>query len=485
MLQNSHKNYTITGKQILTRENSEENTKNYWYTITEKLRKKIPSQFFSVFFSEIQEVTIENNQLILAAKDKRVINHIKKRYLNEIKEAAQEIISDNIDIIFDTDYTNQKTNENQKKKYKFSNLENNDNLSDRAKKHQANSAYPKYIALNPNYTFERFIKGPSNEHALVAAEEAAKTPKNFHNPLYLFGGVGLGKTHLLMAIGNYISEHLPYLNVQYIPAEIFQSDLIEAMISKSLPHFREKYRNVDVLMFDDIQFIKQRAEYTQEEIFHTFNYLYQNKKQIIISADRPPQHLSHLTDRLLNRFQSGLMVDIKPPNLETRMAILKKKSDELNLDISEEVRSYISMRIKTHIRGLEAALIKLKFVSDIERKPIDLKLAKHILKDLPNENSSHEVSIDEIFKILLKTYHVDEDEIKSSSRVERVALTRHVGMYLTKKLLPTMSLSSIAAVFGRTDHTTVIHADKKIHELINNDESFNIQINELLEELQF
>jgi len=288
----------------------------------------------------------------------------------------------------------------------------------------------------------------------------------------------------LMAIGNHINEKMPYLKIQYTPAEVFQSDLVEAMAKKNLPSFRAKYRSVDVLMFDDIQFIKQRAEYTQEEMFHTFNYLYQNKKQIIISADRPAQHLANLTDRLLNRFQSGLLVDIKPPNLETRIAIIQLKSEQMNLELPYEVQLFIAQQVKTQVRSLEAALIKLKFISSLEKKKICLNLAKKTIRDINLETQNTIITTEEILKCLVHKFHVNEEDILGLSRVESVALARHTGMHLAKRLIPKLSLHSIAKSFGRNDHTTVIHADKKIKDMIDKDDSFRIVIEEMIDEIK-
>ncbi len=455
-----------------------------WASIHDKLKKHIPRQFFKVFFGDLEPLSFKGNSLVLASADARVVAHIKQRYLPLINRYANEVSEGKIVVKVKTRPTDSKAEPKKDHKVKKPRTIPTQTTSEEGRD-GGSGAYPNTIILNPKYTFDRFVRGPSNEHAFAASFGAAQRPSEFHNPLYLYGGVGLGKTHLMMAIGNHIQDNFPWMNVQYTPAEIFQSDLVEAVATKTLPHFKAKYRNIDVLLFDDIQFISQRAEYTQEEIFHTFNYLYQNKKQIVISGDRPPQQLSTLTDRLVSRFQSGLIVDIKPPSLETRLAILKTKAEEIQLDIPYEVLKYVAVRITGQIRVLEAALIKLKFISELEKHPIDLQLTKLALRDLPNEKPGPQVSIDEILRVVSKHFGVEEAEVKGNSRVENIVMARHVCMYLTKKLLPSMSLAAIAEAFGRSDHTTVMHAEKKIKEMVDRDEAFRVQLQELHDELQF
>lgn len=438
-----------------------------WNKVQATLSQEIPAQFFKAFISKLRvNPSLDNGDIQLVSEDKQLLEHVKKRYLNRIKSLTKELSDMNINLHF------------QSKKEP-------DQIAEPTAKPSNETAYPNYIALNPRYTFERFVKGPSNEHAFAAAMGAASAPSEFHNPLYIYGGVGLGKTHLMMAIGNFVKEKMPWFKVHYAPAETFQSDLVEAVQNKNLPHFKAKYRNIDLFLFDDIQFISARADYTQEEIFHTFNYLYQNGKQIVISGDRPPQQLSTLSDRLQSRFQSGLIVDIKAPNYETRLAILRNKANEMNLDVPFEVLQYMATRISSQIRALEAGLIKLKFTCDVEKSPIDMQMAKLSLKDLPIEDKQPLVTIDEILRVVSRTWHVDETEIKGNSRIEAVAMARHICMYLAKKMIPSMSLSSIAHAFGRSDHSTVIHAEKKIREMIDKSDTFQVQLQELIEELQF
>jgi len=438
-----------------------------WAAIMSELRKKVPPQVYTVFFSQLNGV-LYNDELILTHANPNLIDHLKKRYGKKIEDLAREKCFFG-KIIFKANDSKPTINEEVK-------------ISTVTRKSE--SAYPNAIEINSRYLFDRFVKGPSNEHAFAAAMGAAKAPGSFHNPLYLYGGVGLGKTHLMMAIGNYVKMNAPWLKVRYTPSEIFQSDLIEAYQTKNLTSFKSKYRSIDILLIDDIQFISKNAEATQEEIFNTFNYLYQNKKQIVISADRPPQLLQSLHDRLQSRFQSGLIVDIKSPNFETRMAIIKAKGLESNMHLPDDVVKYLAGRFSSQVRTIESALSILHFTADHEKRPIDLQMAKISLSGLPKENGLTQVTVDDIIRVVSKYLHVDESLMKSGSRGAEVVLARHVAMYITKMLLRSMTLIHIAQAFGRNDHTTVLHAEKKIRTLIDRDQALKIQISEMLEELK-
>ncbi|MFO1526647.1 MAG: chromosomal replication initiator protein DnaA [Turneriella sp.] len=439
-----------------------------WLTLKEQLRKKIPSQVFSVFFADVN-AAIEGENLVLYCSNAEIERHLQGQYRRQIADEAQKL-GFHGEILFKTTTAAPVSKPDRPAA---------------AKNQRSETAYPNRIDLNPHYTFDRFIKGPSNEHAYSAALGAAEKPNDYHNPLYIYGGVGLGKTHLMMAIGNHVQTKYPWLKVKYCPSEIFQSDLIEAMKDKNLSYFRTRYRSVDVFLLDDVQFISKNADFTQEEIFHTFNYFYQNKKQIVISADRPPQALPQLHDRLQSRFQQGLIVDVKSPNFETRMAILTTKAQESRMEIGHDVLKYLATRFTSQVRPMEAALSILQFTSEHEKRPIDLQMAKMSLKALPQENGIHQVTIQDILRVVSRTLHVDEALIVSANRTEQVALARHVCMYLAKSLIQGATLSFIAGAFGKRDHTTVLHADQKVRELIDTDPALQMQIEEMVEELKF
>lgn len=438
-----------------------------WLPLQEALRRKIPPQVFSVFFNDIR-AELSGADLVLVCPSSEIERHLQSQYGKRIADDAA-VAGFSGQVLF--------------RSVEPERLPRLEAIATKTK--NSETAFPNRIDLNPNYTFDRFIKGPSNEHAYAAALGSAEKPNDYHNPLYIYGGVGLGKTHLMMAIGNHVTQAYPWLKVKYCPSEIFQSDLIEAMKDKNLSYFRTRYRSVDVFLLDDVQFISKNADFTQEEIFHTFNYFYQNKKQIVISADRPPQALPQLHDRLQSRFQQGLIVDVKSPNFETRMAILKTKAQESEIPIGPDVLKYLATRFTSQVRPMEAALSILHFTAQHEKRPIDLQMAKMSLKALPQENGIHQVTIEDILRVVSRTLHVDETLILSSNRTEQVALARHVCMHLAKSMIQGATLSFIAGAFGKRDHTTVLHADQKVKELIDTDPALQMQIEEMIEELKF
>lgn len=438
-----------------------------WPLLQEQLRKKTPAQVFAVFFSDL-DVNIVNGVMTISCANEEIRRHLEAQYKRQLCDEAS-LLGYHGDILVVA---------------KASEPSRLPNIA-KANPNRAETAFPNRIDLNPNYTFDRFIRGPSNEHAYAAALGAANKPNSYHNPLYLYGGVGLGKTHLMMAIGNHIQANAPWLKVKYTPSEIFQSDLIAAMREKNLSYFRTRYRSVDVFLLDDVQFISKNADYTQEEIFHTFNFFYQNKKQIVIAADRPPQALPQLHDRLQSRFQQGLIVDVKSPNFETRMAIFQTKANEAQLQISADVLKYLATRFTSQVRPMEAALTMLQFTAEHEKRPIDLQMAKMCLKALPQENGIHQITIEDILRVVSRTLHVDEKLIVGSNRTEPVALARHVCMYLAKTLIQGATLSYIAGALGKRDHTTVLHADQKVKELLDSDQALQLQVEEMIEELKF
>ncbi|MDD5019671.1 MAG: chromosomal replication initiator protein DnaA [Candidatus Omnitrophica bacterium] len=313
--------------------------------------------------------------------------------------------------------------------------------------------------LNPKYTFDNFIVGPSNRFAHAACLAIADSPAKAYNPLFIYSRVGLGKTHLMQAICHRIRHNNPATRFYYTTSEKFTTELIGAIQHRSTAAFREKFRTVDVLLIDDIHFIANK-EATQEEFFHTFNALYDNHKQIIISSDRPPKEIQKLEERLVSRFSWGLVTDIQPPDLETRIAILKKKIENESVDIPDEVIHLIAEIIKSNIRELEGALVKVIAYSLLEEKRITLDMAKNVLKDLLKE-ASRQISVEDIQRAVADYYKISQEELRSKKRVKNVVVPRQVAMYLSRELT-CMSLPEIGAAFGGKDHTTVLHAFKKI-----------------------
>lgn len=331
--------------------------------------------------------------------------------------------------------------------------------------------------LNPKYTFDSFVIGNSNRFAHAASLAVAESPAKAYNPLFIYGGVGLGKTHLMHAIGHFILLANPKAKVVYVSSEKFTNELINSIKDDSNVEFRNKYRNVDVLLIDDIQFIAGK-ERTQEEFFHTFNALHEANKQIILSSDRPPKEIPTLEDRLRSRFEWGLIADIQPPDFETRIAILKKKADVEKLDIPNEVMVYIASQIKSNIRELEGALIRIVAYSSLTNREVSVDLASEALKDIISNKKSRQITIEYIQETVAAYYNLRVEDLKSQRRTRNVAFPRQIAMYLARKLTD-MSLPKIGEEFGGRDHTTVIHAYEKICDSLQKDESLQSAINDL------
>lgn len=318
--------------------------------------------------------------------------------------------------------------------------------------------------MNPKYTFDTFVIGAGNRFAHAASLAVAEAPAKAYNPLFLYGGVGLGKTHLMHAIGHYVLEHNPSARVMYISSEKFTNEFINAIRDNRGESFRNKYRSIDVLLIDDIQFLAGK-EQTQEEFFHTFNALHEERKQIIISSDRPPKEIPTLEERLRSRFEWGLITDIQPPDLETRIAILRKKARAENLDIPNEAMVYIANQIDTNIRELEGALIRVVAYSSLINEDITSHLAAEALKDIIPSSRPRVITIQDIQQKVGEFYGLKIEDFKARKRTKSVAFPRQIAMYLAREMTD-FSLPKIGEAFGGRDHTTVIHAHEKISEAI-------------------
>ncbi len=333
------------------------------------------------------------------------------------------------------------------------------------------------IYLNPKYTFESFVVGPSNQFAQAAARSVSEAIGKTYNPLFIYGGVGLGKTHLISAVGHAVIDRNPNLTVLYVSSEQFTNEVVSAIRHDRMGEFKEKYRNLDVLLLDDIQFIANKTA-TQEEFFHTFNALYERQRQIVVSSDRPPKEITAVTDRLRSRFSMGLIADIQPPEIETKIAILLKKADRERITIPDEVAYYLASKIKSNIRELEGCLIRLGAQASLTGRPIDREMAKTTLRDLIEEDEKP-ITGENIQKIVCDYFGLKLTDIKAKKRTKEVTLPRQIAMYIIKQLTD-MSLSDIGKGFGGKDHATVIYACKQIEEKRTKDEAFNRMIENLL-----
>jgi chromosomal replication initiator protein len=331
--------------------------------------------------------------------------------------------------------------------------------------------------LNPRYAFETFVIGSSNRFAHAAAVAVAEAPGKAYNPLLVYGDSGLGKTHLLHAIGHYVRTIYPGTRVRYVSSEEFTNDFINSIRDDKASAFQRRYRDVDVLLIDDIQFLEGKIQ-TQEEFFHTFNTLHNATKQIVITSDRPPKQLSALEDRLRNRFEWGLICDVQPPDLETRIAILSKKADQDHLNVPADVLEYIASRIATNIRELEGALIRVTAFASLNRQPVDLVLAEAVLRDLVPTEGGPEITGATIMAQTAAYYGLTIEDLQGTSRSRVLVTARQIAMYLCRELTE-LSLPKIGQLFGGRDHTTVMHAERKIRHLMAERRSVYNQVTEL------
>jgi chromosomal replication initiator protein len=336
--------------------------------------------------------------------------------------------------------------------------------------------------LNPRYTFETFVVGNSNRLAHAAALAVSEMPAKAYNPLFIYGGVGLGKTHLMHAIGLQTLKRFPHLKVLYVSSETFTNEIINAIRDDTTTQFRNRYRSIDLLLVDDIQFLSGK-ERTQEEFFHTFEALHSASRQIVISSDRPPKEIPTLAERLRSRFEWGLITDIQPPDLETRIAILRKKAQLENLEIPQEVMNYIATRIETNIRELEGALIRLVAYLSVTTEPCTIELAREVLRDIIPESRPRKITVQRIQEVVARAYGLTREELIEKRRTRAVAYPRQIAMYLARELTDA-SLPKIGEEFGGRDHTTVLHACDKIQRDLQNDPALRSVLAELEQEIR-
>lgn len=332
--------------------------------------------------------------------------------------------------------------------------------------------------LNPKYTFERFVVGPNNDFAHAAALQVAQHPGTNYNPLFIYGNVALGKTHLIQAVAHHILTYSPEKKVRYVTSEVFANEFIESIAKKNTEHFRSRYRNLDVLIIDDIQFF-QGKESTLEEFFHTFNTLLHEKKQVVFACDRPPQHLKNISDRLITRFNSGLTIKIEIPDMETRMAILRSRTSEENFNIPPDVIRYIAEHIDTDIRNLEGALTKIIAYANLRKKEVSLELTKEVLRDKIQMEVPRNLTVTDIQRAVAKYFNININDLKSERRLENITYARHIAMYLTKEHT-NLSLTEIGSLFGGKAHTTVMRSADKIEKMMKTRKKVRREIEDII-----
>ena len=420
-----------------------------WKKTLQLIKGEVASASFETFFKNTVPIETNSNELTLLAPTEFAEDILRTRYLNLIESCLSQLTSNKFEIKIISD-----SNEVEQNPLKTS---NNNNIINNNSNNNIIRNYPR---LNPKYTFDTFVIGNSNRFAHAACVAVAESPARAYNPLFLYGGVGLGKTHLMHAIGHSIMKEQNDAKVVYVSSEKFTNELINSIKSDKNEEFRDKYRNVDILLIDDIQFIAGK-EGTQEEFFHTFNALHEANKQIIISSDRHPKEIPTLEDRLRSRFEMGLIADIQPPDFETRIAILKTKAQIENIDIPNEVMNYIATYIKSNIRELEGALTRVVAYSSLINKDISYDLAVEALKDIVTTSESQEISVNRIKEKVSTAFGIKMDDFNSKKRTRTIAYPRQIAMYLSRELTD-LSLPKIGNEFGGRDHTTVIHAHDKI-----------------------
>ncbi len=429
-----------------------------WQKVLEIIAQKVGESIFELWFSPIKLLDIKNSKAFIEVPNRFFKDWIEDNFPSIISDSFYQIIGNQIKIHYIITGKEQEL------------------ISIDEKKPAIKRGY-----FNPKYTFDTFVVGPSNQFAHAAAHRVAENPGVAYNPLFIYGGVGLGKTHLITAIGNYILDKKPEINACYISSEQFTGEFVSAIRHEKMTEFKNKYRTVDIFLVDDIQFIAGKDS-TQEEFFHTFNELYSKQKQIVISSDRPPMEISDITDRLRSRFGMGLIADIQPPEIETRVAILYKKAEMEEIKLPEDVAYFIASRIKSNVRELEGSLIKLCAYSSLTKAPITMDIAKHVLKDLlPDENKP--ITVELIQKAVCETMDIKIQDIRSKKRTKEIANARKLAMYIAKKLT-NFSLAEIGSAFGGKDHATVIYACKQIEKARQKDDNLAKLIDNIIKRLQ-
>jgi len=433
---------------------------NLWDKVLQHTERRVNPHSFATWFRPTRQERAEDNKLIVRVPTRLFCKRLKETYGELIQAVLTEIGRPDLSIEFSCPEAEP--------------LPANAPALAQAKLDFDSSSYQ----LNPRYTFDSFIVGSSNQFAHAAALAIAEAPSKSYNPLFLYGGVGLGKTHLMQAIGHALKRRNPSLRLTYISAEKFTNEVIASIRFEKMPSFRDRFRNMDVLMVDDIQFIA-RAERTQEEFFHTFNALYDQQKQIVISSDCPPKEISAIEERLRSRFEWGLIADIQMPDLETKIAILQKKADSERVHLPDDVAEFIARSIKSNIRELEGALIRLLAYVSLTGVTLNLPTAQQVLKNIL-ETQEKKITIDQIQKRVGEHFGLRAQDLKMRSNSKVIAFPRQVAMFLVKQLT-SASLPEIGKQFGGKHHTTVLHSINKIEALRQTDKDLNKTINRLLD----
>jgi chromosomal replication initiator protein len=437
---------------------------NLWSSVIDSLKERVGQQNFDIWIKPISFVSLNEESVELEVPNRFFREWINEHYASHIQETFSKLTEQSCTLHF---------------RIKNERGGRVELPPQRAQKKEGPVVPPSPTLFNPRYTFENFVVGASNQFANAACLAVANLPAKNYNPLFIYGGVGLGKTHLLHAIGNHIIQNRVLTDIKkicYLSSEEFTNELINSIRYEKMDEFRNKFRKMDILLIDDIQFISGK-ERTQAEFFHTFNSLYEARKQIVVTSDKFPKDIPNFEERLRSRFEWGLIADIQPPDVETKVAILRKKAELENIPLSNEVAFFLASHIDSNIRVLEGSLIRIGAFASLTKTPIDIHTAKEILKNIikPKEEL---ISIDLIQKVVSSFFNIKVSDMKAKRKYKGYVLPRQVGMYLSRKMTDA-SLLEIGDKFGGKDHSTVLHSIKKVQEKISNDPSFKETIETL------
>ncbi len=444
-----------------------------WEKSIQIIKEKVSPQNFETWIRPIKLSSLEGNNVTLNVPNKFFKDWLIENYQYVIREAIAKVAG--IDFKVDLQIA-QETKKSQ------TSVRRHGEHQEKARSQSKRVRSGINQSLNPHYSFERFVVGPCNQFAHAASVSVAEQPAKNYNPLFIYGGVGLGKTHLLNAIGLRALSRHPEMNVVYVSAEEFMNELINSIRYDRMPKFREKYRNIDCLLIDDIQFVAGK-EKTQEEFFHTFNTLHDSGKQIVVSSDKFPKDIPNMEDRLRSRFEWGLIADIHPPEIETKIAILEKKAQENNMVLPTNVAHYVASQVESNIRELEGYLIRISAFSSITGKEIDMNLTKEVLKKILKRIEKEEVTIEEIIKTIAAKLNIKVSDIKSQKKNKNLVFARQIAMYLARKLTA-LSFPDIGEKIGGRDHSTVIYGNNKMKKGCDEDKNLKKVIQEIEDALQ-
>lgn len=422
-----------------------------WPRFTEKIKDSLTAQIYDSWFAPIRPLSLDDGILEIEVPNNFFKDWLVRHYKKMIEETLEQIGGKSLKLEVKIN-ASKPQNSNPVERHPGVHLKRTIPLH-------------KEKNLNPNYSFDLFVVGPSNRFAHAASIAVSQSPAKAYNPLFIYGGVGLGKTHLMHAIGHFVLENHPKMRVLYISSEEFTNQFIDSIQNNTTVRFRNKYRNVDILLIDDIHFLSGK-EQTQEEFFHTFNSLYDAHKQVVLSSDRPPKEISNIEERLVSRFEWGLVTDLQTPDIETRIAILRKKASISNIDLSDDLALFLASRIKTNIRRLEGALIKVVSFASLNKTEATVGLAEELIYDILGEEKV--VTIESVQKKVAEHFDLRISDMISKKRPQTIAFPRQVAMYLTRELT-NHSLQEIGEAFGGRDHTTVLHAHKTIESHLQKD----------------